>query len=406
MRLLKEYMIKNIEMSKEHFIEAFTHVYGEEYHDFIKERINNTKILICHDTVDRVLLHQIRYKIEKFVVHGKQEALDAVDKAIKIRKLYDNYEKHILSELKKMFPELKDTMFPRAFISSVESFDLKLGKDRWRNKSIMMDRVRYFKLLGLDLGDDYSEYENNQIAKKMIPSKEKRKQFKELCEVLYAREKQLISMFSSNYLEIQEELSANNYDRKEVVQKDMDGKNISYCMPNSKSGTITPLCMFNIQTILEDSEMVFAHEFAHSIGLIDLTKSNLCCGKKYIWLNEAVEDYSVMEVYKYMLEKNYTIFRENPSLENNSIYKYIIPIGKAFVEKFKDNMLTIRFGTEDELYKIVDEELLDKVDTICYSILDEVKKAPLLGHVYTEYIKMLETIAINKIKEYKPNNKR
>ena len=37
---------------------------------------------------------------------------------------------------------------------------------------VKSDRVKYFKAKGLDLGNNYEDYENSEEAKKLLPDKE------------------------------------------------------------------------------------------------------------------------------------------------------------------------------------------------------------------------------------------
>lgn len=64
--------------------------------------------------------------------------------------------------------------------------DLKTGA-YWKKENIKEDRIKFFKQMGINLGDDYAAYENNPECKKIIPSKSiiktianKRKEFLEL----------------------------------------------------------------------------------------------------------------------------------------------------------------------------------------------------------------------------------
>jgi hypothetical protein len=68
------------------------------------------------------------------------------------------------------------------------------------------------------------------------------------------------------------------------------------------------------------------------------------------------------------------------------------------VEKFRDDMEVIRFGKEDDLYKIVDESFLSDLDIICSTILEQKDERV--------FVKELQTLAIKKIKEYTPIKKR
>ena len=79
MNKLRKYMISNIEEAKDHFIEAFTNFYGEKYHSLIESRINNTKVLICHDDIDMYRLVDFKQRIKKHNTSNVQEGIDAVN---------------------------------------------------------------------------------------------------------------------------------------------------------------------------------------------------------------------------------------------------------------------------------------------------------------------------------------
>ena len=54
----------------------------------------------------------------------------------------------------------------------------------------------------------------------------------------------------------------------------------------------------------------------------------------------------------------------------------------------------------------IDDDFLERIDAICFTILEEAKRASAFGEFNKDYVKMLESIAIKRIQEYKPNNKR
>jgi len=407
MKKLKEYLVKVIEAKKDILIDAFSHVYGQEHHDYIKERINDTRVWVYNDQIYRVDLESMKRCIDDHNDEYKQEGIEAVDFYIKLRRLYDDYNKYIYSELKKLYPTLTSNGFPRPFIDYFRSFDNRLGKDHFKNRSILRSRIAFFNRLGINLGDDYSAYERDPECKKLIPNKQMKKIFYELCDELNKKERALMEMFGvgTNLKEIQELLTNEGYlitDLSEEIKR-IKGENVSFCKKNMKDGKLAPVIFFNLKTLTSKSEFVFVHEFAHAIAMSSMKKSCLNCGNgNYKYLNEAVEDCSIAEVYKYIVDNNNTIFLKQPSFVNDSIYRCITPIGKAFVDKFKPYMSKIRFGSEEELYQIVDKELLEKLEGICESILVSRN----LGEDYKTYIELLTSAAIKEINNYNPNKKR
>lgn len=398
MNKIREYIVKRVENAKPLLIEAFTHVYGEKHHKFIEDRINTTKVCVCHDSIDIVDLFRMQHYIQKNDVEDKENLLESIDFMIKCRRLYDKFDDYVIKELKKMFPNLKRNKLPMVFINAFNSFDKKFTKDEKENKRIKDSRITYFKEMGLDLGDNYDAYANSAEAKKLIPSKAQKSEFKKMYKKLLSTQEKLEECFAGNASEIEEMLRAYNYDLKEVQHQDLKGNKVSYCMPNTIHGEVYPVCMFNILNLIDPCEMVYVHEFSHALGISSKRKSNLYCKGKFKYINEALEEASIKEVYEYMLSHGYHIMYKNPGRNNDSIYNSITPIGVAFLNKFKDSMETIRFGSEEDLYRIIDEETLEKLDAICNTILEERENK--------EFVGMLQQVAIKQIQEYTPNNKR
>ena len=125
MQKVREYIINRVNKSKPHLIEAFTHVYGSKHHEFIEDRINSTKVCVCNDEMNLVDLYQLYYHVRKADMVDKEELLKDLDFLIKCRKLYDDFDLHMIKELKNMFPTLKRKKNPMEFIDSVLSFDKK-----------------------------------------------------------------------------------------------------------------------------------------------------------------------------------------------------------------------------------------------------------------------------------------
>lgn len=398
MQKVREYIINRVNKSKPHLIEAFTHVYGSKHHEFIKDRINSTKVCVCNDEMNLVDLYQLYYHVRKADMVDKEELLKDLDFLIKCRKLYDDFDLHMIKELKKMFPTLKRKKNPMEFIDSVLSFDKKFTLNEKENNKIRKLRMSYFKDLGLDLGDNYSLYTDSKKAKELMLDRKQKSEFNKLYNKLMAMQEKLEEYFSNNFSEIEFILEKNRYDNKSVQYRATKGVKLSYCMPNTINGEIYPLCMFNMLNLIYPCELVYLHEFSHAIGISGKNKSNLYSKGKFKHLNEAVEEASIKEVYDYMLEHKYHIIHNNPGKVNDSIYNDITPIGEAFVEKFRDDMEVIRFGKEDDLYKIVDESFLSDLDIICSTILEQKDERV--------FVKELQTLAIKKIKEYTPIKKR
>ena len=97
----------------------------------------------------------------------------------------------------------------------LESFstenDEKIKQDNWEAKYLKEKRVKYFKAKGLDLGDDYSAYENSEETKKIIPSKEFVKKIIETKEKSDKDKNKEFLLETSTYLDNKAKLAEYNF---------------------------------------------------------------------------------------------------------------------------------------------------------------------------------------------------
>lgn len=68
----------------------------------------------------------------------------------------------------KYFSEYGDSLI----IAFSEENDKYIEDEKWQGLSAKRARIKYFKRMGLDLGDDYDSYQKSEEAKKLIPDKD------------------------------------------------------------------------------------------------------------------------------------------------------------------------------------------------------------------------------------------
>lgn len=94
-----------------------------------------------------------------------------------------------------------------AFTSeSEQKLEEKETSDFTKN-NIMYDRIKYFKKIGIDLGDDYNNYINNPICKSKMPSREMADKIIQLRENIYQQEQEEYITSTTMYKEQLEEIN-------------------------------------------------------------------------------------------------------------------------------------------------------------------------------------------------------
>ncbi len=80
-----------------------------------------------------------------------------------------------------------------------EENDKYIDDEKWQGLSAKRERIRYFKSMGLDLGDDYEEYQKSEEAKKLIPDKDLVKEVARIKEECKQEKDQEFFINTGNY---------------------------------------------------------------------------------------------------------------------------------------------------------------------------------------------------------------
>ena len=95
----------------------------------------------------------------------------------------------------KYFSDYGDSLI----IAFSEENDKYIDDEKWQGLSAKRERIRYFKSMGLDLGDDYEEYQKSEEAKKLIPDKDLVKEVARIKEECKQEKDQEFFINTGNY---------------------------------------------------------------------------------------------------------------------------------------------------------------------------------------------------------------
>lgn len=206
---------------------------------------------------------------ERILPYCEKEEADRIKEALKND--YTNQNRFIRNADKeeKYFSEYQ---LPIIFAFSEEAQD-KLREESLGVYAIKNNRIKYFKLKGLDLGDNYEDYANSEEAKKLLPDKEvvaKICQIKKECD----REKEMEFFFNTgNYLECKKNILALGLHIQDNFSIDSVEQGCLCMSGNAKQDTdgnyypfsVVHLALARLTECYEDEQIV--HEILHGVEL-------------------------------------------------------------------------------------------------------------------------------------------
>lgn len=147
----------------------------------------------------------------------------------------------------------------------------KLAKDNFESVRVKSDRVKYFKAKGLDLGNNYVDYENSEEAKKLLPDKE-------LVETLYTIkekcDKEMDMEFflnTGNYEACKKNILAQGIKIQDNFSKEFVEKGVPCIVPNIREDADGNYSLFNIvhlplvKILREYKDVQIIHELLHTV---------------------------------------------------------------------------------------------------------------------------------------------
>ena len=418
-----------LEVSPENYEEVIQTRQGKEYlqkairlykiateckNDYNKFKEDNKDYIEYVETVDRYE-QQLKFKyLKQFATriapYCDKEVRSKIEKA-----LAKNYtsDHRFIKETDK--DEIYIAMYGRALIFAFsENEEEKLAKDGIEALQIKSDRIKYFKAKGLDLGENYEDYENSEEAKKLLPEKE-------LVETLYTIkeecDKEMDMEFflnTGNYESCKRNILAQGIKIQDPFSKEFVENGVPCIVPNVRQDANGNYQLFNIvhlplvNLLKEYKDEQIIHEILHCVESsmkqlskdkvyikfgFDETVEQICHNKdeiiidenhdnpnlpkrKYELFSENIHQELSIEVTRRLHEKGIYLYGD-PKLieENGSSYRnyndITINFQKEFREAIVDGMMA---DTRDSITDIVGKENFESLNIL----LSEYDKLPYL----------------------------
>lgn len=280
----------------------------------------------------------------------------------------------------------------------------EIKNNGWRCSSYLSDRVSFYKMMGIDLGDDYESYENNPSILNITPSKE-------LVERILSRKKELEEKMLIEFYESSIEYVNNRemIDRLGLLDKD-DGYDANHyanhltCVtPNIKmvDGEVIafPLVFISVGVMNEYLDAKIIHEFNHVYELNlrkyneeevefssgwDIvsdsfkevsTKTIKDCKdiRQYELFNEIINEMIAQEITTLMHENNVYLFndKDNAKVSGGTSYESTMFLVRDFYNEFKEEILLTRKKRDmAPLFEKVGEDNFNALNDL-FSVFDE-----------------------------------
>lgn len=302
-------------------------------------------------------------------------------------KIVENFNKGKLNFSK--HPKL-DNLIGYSFSSMppIDFFDEKTDKDV--DYYAKLQRVKYFKNMGIDLGDDYSAYENDERCKQMWPSIAFAEQVKK------DREEESEKLLQEAYLSYPPYTSAVERIAKHQPLEDMRlfesffSTGATALFPNVKRGEngleSMPFIFINMARSEPDKiDMAIFHELNHLIEYKPLTMTEEGFGgvsgwdafeesysgevtegkRQYELFSEIINDLLAEKVARDFHSKGNSIVSD-PNTAKYSVcgYRATTFLVNEFFEKFYDKIVASRSGNIEAIFEVIGKENFDELNSL------------------------------------------
>ena len=270
----------------------------------------------------------------------------------------------------------------------IDFFDEKTDKDV--DYYAKLQRVKYFKNMGIDLGDDYSAYENDERCKQMWPSIAFAEQVKK------DREEESEKLLQEAYLSYPPYTSAVERISKHQPLEDMRlfesffSTGATALFPNVKRGEngleSMPFIFINMARSEPDKiDMAIFHELNHLIEYKPLIMTEEGFGgvsgwdafeesysgevtegkRQYELFSEIINDLLAEKVARDFHSKGNSIVSD-PNTAKYSVcgYRATTFLVNEFFEKFYDKIVASRSGNIEAIFEVIGKENFDELNSL------------------------------------------
>lgn len=291
---------------------------------------------------------------------------------------------------------------PLIFAFSKDAED-KLAKDNFESMRVKSDIVKYFKAKGLDLGNNYNDYENSEEAKKLLPDKE-------LVETLYTIKKECdkemdMEFFfnTGNYESCKKNILSQGIKIQDNFSKEFVENGVTCIVPNVRQDDDGNYSLFNIvhlplvKILREYKDVQIIHELLHTVesSMKQLSKDEIyfkfgfdeavepiCHNEEelivddrqgnpnepkrnYEFFSENLHQELAIEVTKRLHEKGIYLYGD-PKLAKetgSTTYEHYNVVTKDFQKEYREQMIDgMMAPTRDGITEIVGKENFERLN--------------------------------------------
>lgn len=282
---------------------------------------------------------------------------------------------------------------------SIEYDNILMDPDEteWRKKRVMENRIDFFKSIGMDLGNNYDDYINNEKCIKRIPSQEF------IDKVMQTRNNYLnqfkkeyyssIDAYKKNHLILEEE---NLLDKNTGLSPKLFDKKATCVSPNIDRDTmeLKPVLFLNLNVYsMEYIDQHLMHELNHAYELflskIDKNELEYICGwevlsgklksskemnfserekRTFELINEVVNENISQEITSKLHQKGIYIFgdKEICKRKGDTSYEILNHLMRNFNEKFKNKFIESRTnGNYEQVFNVLGKDNFDELVILC-----------------------------------------
>ena len=297
----------------------------------------------------------------------------------------------------------KINAFLQQYSPKIESFSLAseelLKKDDWRKDSVLSDRIRFFKIFGIDLGNDYSAYENSPECESILPSQDVIEKFLERKEY-YKRVVETDKYLSDSlYIETKKQLDSLNLICEDSFDLESLAYSYAFISPNLiiQNGEPIVYPLFYMSGKLSDEyyDNSIIHELNHryELSLSEVREDSVefLCGWDYLvqknntqvekkdllgdkdetkrdyeLFNEIINELIAQEITTLMHERGIYIFNspEFGKIKGATSYELARNLVQEFLNEFHSEIIASRKGNIDIIFDTVGKENFDALNEL------------------------------------------
>lgn len=307
-----------------------------------------------------------------------------------IEKDYNKYKKVYISncpKLKMYCGYIISNSMPKISAFDDESDEVLKSDKEYMKDSIKEDRIKYFKMMGIDLGDDYSLYENDENCKKKMPSKQLIEELKKEKDIYIKKFKEEVLEHYPIYSKYKNIIDSVPF-MEEVDLVNVFDTGLMAVSPNfiKQDGEIKnrPLVFLNLGKDMDGLDINIIHEFNHLYELelleADDKKYSAICGwdtlegyysvdtdetRKYEKFNEIVNDLIAELICRDMHEKGDYLCSSKDNVKYNACgYRRTTFLVAEFLKEFKDKVFESRKGNMNIILDHVGQENFEELNSL------------------------------------------